>query len=373
MNRPTDVEKMESICQFVGPYEFEKTDKYFVVNNVKLHIYTTGNNLNYYVSIKDYCQALGARPDGGFFMRALKYPDIVLAHDSKSIDTKACNVFFLNLEGCEKYITSKRYMKYRTIKVKIHEAFNKFMNDLDTKEEQQSVKQQQEFKMFEEETFDDTNTLNQECDSEQHTESIEHDVINDALNSVKTYVDTLKNDIHNLQEENAILKQENQNLKNKPCSIDMEKINNLTSFITECEKSTEPFSNRYILDALTIILDKAIQEHISCGGGRLDFICGFNSATNRNTMYKDQPKEYLNEPFVRIAMRLYGYEVIHFGLNHPVYKDYILHQLKNMFGINITQNKFVLGMILGLLTRKVEPSLVGTQICTNITFNIPQV
>lgn len=377
-SKPTDAEKISEIKQPEHIiYELEKTNECFMVDDTKIYLYKSPTLSDFYIPINDYCAAIGVKPDGGNFMHYMQFPEIVLAY--RDFEDKKIRVFFINVHGCKTMISNTRYRKYHALKEKIYCSFLNFLtisSEVKKETEYDNSENIQEFKMF-----DDTPVLfNEELnsDSSDNEEQIENtaDIDTDSL-FIKTEseIGAAKIIIKELLQEIKDLKKENDDLKKKKCyTVNEDKINRLKTFITQCEISVDPFTNKYILDTLTEILTKAIQIHIGNGADKSCFIKDFNLHTGRDTMYKDQVKEYSNEPFVRIAMRLYGYDVLKFGLNSPVYRDSILYQFRNMFEINITNNKCILGIILGLLKRNVEPQVGDNrQLTTKITFEIQEI
>lgn len=356
------------------------------------------NNNMYYISVEDYCEKLlEVEYDARAFY--FDYPSVIYAlhPDSKKLK------MFISSVGCNMCINNSRYNKYVETKKKIYKELGEILcgtivEDVITKSKEESnmsnensstpitVSQEdktnenkdelfENFALFEENNL--PKDINIKEDTNKNCASIEKDSSENTILSVmfepiEKYLTNLENEKKNFEEENKALKEQITNMKTYSYSIDSNKSNALIDFINACECSIKPFENVYILDTLTLILDKARQEYIGNGGGKNDFLYDFNAAAKKDTIYKDQPCEYPNEPFVRIAMRLYGAEVLNFGLNSK-YREYILHQFKNMFNINITSNPVILMLITALLNRKVNLDFDSStgHMKTSITFNIP--
>lgn len=361
----TNVEKVKYIGQPVDvTYYFDKTNMRLNINGVDVDIYTSPHLEESYISINDYSKILGVKPDGGKFMYDISFPEIVSGYKSiADADETNRQIFFINVFGCKTMIDCPKYKKYKDIKKNIHDVFyGLVMPPTDTTESTT------DFKMF-----DDTPVEFDNVAEQQETTVVTNEL--SIFDNMRQEVTSLETTVEELTQKVAQLTQENEALKKKTYfSVNEEKMNVLKTFITHCECTTDPYQDSYVLNTLTLILDKAIQEYIGNGGGKYDFIRDFNLATGRNTMYKNQPMEYINEPLVRIAMRLYEHEVLLFGLYSGTYAEYILHQFKNIFDINISNNKFILSLILGLLKRKIEVQ-IGSQnrLCVNLDFQMPQI
>jgi hypothetical protein len=380
--KPTNKEIMETIEQ---PIEKElkevrlnKTNEHIIVNDIVIDLYTSDKLIDYYININDYCKVFPSevkdngeikciKADGGKFLTSkIKYPAAVLAYGYSGDDRKDVMTMFINIHGCEIMKSCSSYLKYKDFKNDIYDTFFSFLKSLKQQSANAEIpvisvtKETKDFQMF-----DNTSELNEETSSSEETSELNEETseventtdVSYIFDNIVQELDALKNSIEKLQLEKEELEKENNTLKTKSYTpIDEGKLQALYAFSTELHNTTKPFANKYILDILTVILDKAVQVHIGQGANKNCFIKDFNAYTNRSTMYKDQVKDFDNEPFVRIAMRIYGYEVIDFALNTK-YKDSVLYQFKNMFGINITNNKYVLNEILGLLKRTIVPTL----------------